>query len=181
MAVPIYSSMALASRFIVLASVAIPFQLAADPLPRLGASSHTVAPPDLRVGAKSEATAPPQRAALPTSDVNTRKVSVRHPHRTKLAAFEPGAAREHAKLDDIARSWKSNTTWDAITIDSYVAPRAASDAQRTADQVRSYLVQHGVPAGFVVVVGHAADPSRPAASIEISVTTCDDVTIVCRK
>jgi outer membrane protein OmpA-like peptidoglycan-associated protein len=105
----------------------------------------------------------------------TRVGSVGHPHRAKLLSFEPGQLRAGsgigAQVDDLVRSWKTNLKWDAITIDGYAAARGHSEAenvqlaQRSADDVRAYLVRHGVPAELVIAVGHTgASPSAKIAS-----------------
>jgi outer membrane protein OmpA-like peptidoglycan-associated protein len=102
----------------------------------------------------------------------------------QIASFEPD---QRGKLDDIARLWKTNPKWDAITIDGYAAahgrpePETVQQAQRSAESARTYLVRHGVPAESVIVIGHVASGSAHATRIDLSVTTCDDVTIACRK
>ena len=126
----------------------------------------------------------------PTGTGSPRGARMDRPHRARLAAFDPGQLRSgtaaSAQTNEIARSWKSNLKWDMITIDSYATIKGRSEpdaqklAQRNADNVRAYLVRQGVPADYLVAVGHA-DASAPSAKVELSVTTCDDVTIACRK
>lgn len=112
------------------------------------------------------------------------------PRRVQLTAFDPGQLRAGttatAQADEIARSWKSNLQWNAITVDSYAMMQGRSEAethklaQRNADRVRAYLVRRGVPGEYVIATGHV-DASTPGAKVELSVMTCDDVTIPCRK
>lgn len=119
-----------------------------------------------------------------------RGARVGRSRRVPLATFDPGQLRGGTKAgtqaDDIARSWKSNLAWDAITIDSYATMKGRSEADtqklalRDAERVRTYLVRRGIPSEYVLVVGHA-EPNAPGANVEVSVVTCDDVTITCRK
>lgn len=110
--------------------------------------------------------------------------------RAQLAAFDPRQLRSgttaSTQADEVARTWKSNLSWDVITVDSYASVKGRSEAdmqklaQRSADDVRTYLVRRGVPGDYVVAIGHAST-TAPGAKVEISVSTCDDVTIACRK
>ena len=120
-----------------------------DP-PRLGTATHSVAPPDIRLGTKAEGAAAP-RAALP-SDTTPSRPRLRPSHRTQLASVTAARVPD-GKLDEIVRAWKHNAKWDAIAIDAGAAD--AQRAQRSADQMRTYLVQHGIPSTIVIATGHA--------------------------
>lgn len=143
------------------------------------ATTHAVAPsPQIRLGSKSEAseqTPSHFRPAAPTTE--KRASSLRPQHRTKLAAFE--VTKSAGQVDDLARAWKRHPSWDAITIDGYAVSPGLG--QRGADQVRAALAQHGVPAELVIAVGHIDETAGAATTVEVSVTTCDGVTIQCRQ
>lgn len=110
--------------------------------------------------------------------------------RAQLATFDPRQLRAGTaagtQADEVVRSWKSNLSWDVITVDGYTSLKGRDDAatqklaQRSAEDVRAYLVRRGVPRDYVVAIGHA-ETTTPGAKVEISVSTCDDVTIACRK
>jgi len=166
--------------------------------PKLGDGQHVAAP---RVGhlestfaggealGQKPAEYRPVRGSMsPTGVGAMTRPNVGHPHRAKLVSFEPdqlrGGSRISNQVDALVRSWKTAPKWDAITVDGYAAARGRSEAenlklgQRNADEVRAYLVRHGVPGEFVIAVGHASGVT--GAKIEISGATCDGVTLVCR-
>jgi outer membrane protein OmpA-like peptidoglycan-associated protein len=162
--------------------------------PRLGEGQRVAAPPTLD-NTPSRVEPHSSRSAFHAAPVGaggaSRAASIGHPHRVKIVSFEPGVLRAGSgtgkQVDELVRSWKSNLKWHAITVDGYVT-NAGSDAepakagQRAADEVRAYLVRRGIPPDLVTAIGHAAgNPATPAAKIEITVTTCDDVTIACRR
>lgn len=127
---------------------------------------------------------------VPMGADRVRGARLGKPRRVQLAAFDPAQLRAGTaattQTDEIVRSWKSNLTWNTITIEGYATPKGHSEAeaqklaQRSADQVRAYLVRRGVPAEYVVAVGHV-EASAPGAKVELSVTTCDGATIACRE
>jgi len=162
-------------------AMSLPFAVQADPAkpvdPIRPTAGPAVAPLHLQLGTKTEGRAvgasPAYRPS--TGEATAKAANVGHPHHTTLARFKPGQACDHGgQVDGLARSWKTNLKWDAIVVDGYGAK-----SQQGADQIRACLVHHGVPADYVVASGHAADETR-GATIEVSVTTCDGVTIPCR-
>jgi outer membrane protein OmpA-like peptidoglycan-associated protein len=159
---------------------------------KLGDGKNVAAPPAIESTHKVEALGP--RPAFQPANVGSAPKVARlgHPHRAKLASFDPALLKPGTaagkQVDELARSYKTNLKWDAFTVDAYAAAlpgRSDADtlklAQKSADDVRAYLVKHGVPADNVVALGHSSNPSgATAANIDVSVTTCDDVTIACR-
>lgn len=121
---------------------------------------------------------------------SVRSARVVRVRRAQVASFDPRALRNGTaatmQADEVARSWKSNLRWDVITVDSYATAKGRSEtdaqklAQRNADKVRAHLVRQGVPGEYVIAIGHGV-ASAPGAKVELSVTTCDDVSIACRK
>jgi outer membrane protein OmpA-like peptidoglycan-associated protein len=161
--------------------------------PRLASGQQVAAPPTLDSKApKLEAHS--SRSVFLAAPVGgagaSRAASVGHPHRVKFAAFEAAPLRASSsarkQIDELVRSWKNNLKWHAITIDGYAAASGGDTeyskaGQRDAEEVRAYLVRRGIPSDLVIAVGHAAGkPAAPTTKIEITVTTCDDVTIACR-
>jgi outer membrane protein OmpA-like peptidoglycan-associated protein len=148
--------------------------------PRLADGQHVAAPPTIDSNLpKVEALGP--RPVTAGTAVPARMVRAGHPHRATLATFDPNQLRAGSAVgkhvDEVARTWKTNLKWDAITVDGYAAN--VKLGQRNADEVRAYLVRHGVPADYVIAVGHG--DTQASAKIDVSVATCDDVTIACRK
>lgn len=127
---------------------------------------------------------------VPDGADRMRGVRLGKPRRVQLATFDPSQLRAGTaattQTDDIAKSWKSNLKWSAITVESYAMIKGRSEAdmqklaQRNAEHVRAYLMRRGIPGEYVLAIGHA-DASAASAKVELTVTTCDDVTIACRK
>lgn len=145
------------------------------------ADGQYVAPPTIDSNLpKVEALGP---RSVPAAGTPTHIVRPGHSHRATLATFELAQLRAGSavgkQVDDVARSWKTNLKWDAITVEGSAAN--VKLAQHNADEVRAYLVRHGVPGDYVVTVARAEDAPATAAKIQVSVATCDDVTIACRK
>lgn len=190
----------MAFKSVVVAILVLPFAVHAEPdrssrvAPvKLGDRQNVVAPPAIESTSPKVETLGPRPAFQPAAVTGAPKISrFGHPHRAQLASFDPAQLKlgtpAGKQVDELARSYKTNLKWDAFTIDAYAAAvpgRSEADtlklAQKAADDARAYLVKHGVPAENVVAIGHASNPTgATAAKIDISVTTCDDVTIACR-
>jgi outer membrane protein OmpA-like peptidoglycan-associated protein len=156
--------------------------------PKLGQGQHVAAPPTLDSASRVESHR--ARAVFLAAPVATggagRAATVGHPHRVKIASFEARAGSTTGRqLDELARSWKTNVKWHELTVNGYAAADGADTekaGQRSADEVRAYLVRRGIPADLVRAIGHASErPGASAARIEITVTTCDDIAIACRQ
>ncbi len=152
-----------------------------------------VAPPKIYRGDKSETTGALQPKPAPYQPARSgagammRTASVGHAHRAMLVSYDPARAAMSDQVDNIVRSWKANLKWNEIAVDGYAAGKRSTAenrklGQQRADQVRAYLIHRGVPGELVIAVGHADEPAQATrAKIEISVTTCDGVTIPCRQ
>jgi hypothetical protein len=175
---------------VITAMLALPLAASAEPAKTDTTTQLAVASSRIAVPTESSkitnVEATNQRSTFqPTVAATRTRGGVGHPHRATLVSFEGqlrGGSTSAGQVDELAKTWKTNLTWDAITIDSYAAGKSEADntkaAQRNADDVRAYLVKHGVPADHVIAIGHSGDKG---AKVDLSVTTCDDVTIACRK
>jgi outer membrane protein OmpA-like peptidoglycan-associated protein len=100
----------------------------------------------------------------------------------RVVDFNPGSVRVYSKsrerIQAIADQWKQRSDWAVITVNGYsgASARSRTDTialgQRRADKIRGYFIRYGVPAEYVVAIGHDAAPGSAAAAVDLSIALC---------
>ena len=96
-----------------------------------------------------------------------------------IVDFSPGSVRVYSKsrekIQAIARKWQQRSDWAVISVHGYSSASGRSEAQnvalgqRRADKIRAYFIRYGVPAEYVVAIGHGAEPGGTGVDVNLSI------------